>query len=121
MKIQRFVLRVSDLDKAATFWSESVGFDLLQAMGTFAFLDAGAVQLVLNQVSEVLGSDSQTELVIEVEDFEADHGAMLERGVPFEVEPRPVTSDGDRELMAAHFRDPDGNLASVTGWVARRV
>jgi hypothetical protein len=42
---------------------------------------------------------------------------MTAGGVPFEVEPRPVTSDGERTLLAAHFRDPDGHLVSVTGWV----
>jgi hypothetical protein len=41
---------------------------------------------------------------------------MATRGVPFEVELRPVSTDGERQLLAAHFRDPDGNLASLTGW-----
>jgi hypothetical protein len=55
--------------------------------------------------------------VIEVDDVAAAYGSMKERGVPFEVEPRPVTSDGQRTLLAAHFRDPDGHATSVTGWV----
>jgi extradiol dioxygenase family protein len=55
--------------------------------------------------------------VFEVEDVHSVIAEMRERGVPFDVEPRAVTSDGERTLFAAHFRDPDGHVASVTGWV----
>ncbi len=117
MHIERVILRVSDLERAIEFWSETVGFEVSFAGGPFAFLDAGEVQLALNEVESVPGEGSLTELVIETDDFVSVHPEMLARGVPFEVEPRPVTSDGDRELMATHFRDPDGNLASLTGWI----
>jgi hypothetical protein len=26
-------------------------------------------------------------------------------------------ADGERELWATHFTDPDGHLASIVGWV----
>ncbi|HEX6302436.1 MAG TPA: VOC family protein [Acidimicrobiia bacterium] len=118
MRINQVILRVEDLDESVEFWSDTVGLSLSGRAGTFAFLDAGDVQLTLNQVDDRPGDESLTEIVFEVADIHRDHEALLQRGVPFEVEPRPVTSDGERDLWATHFRDPDGHLASVVGWVA---
>lgn len=117
MRIGQVILRVNDLDQAVQFWTETVGLNKTASAGTFAFLDGGEVQLTLNQVDGRPADESLTEIVFEVEDIHAEHPVLLERGVPFEVDLRPVTSDGERELWAAHFRDPDGHLASVVGWV----
>lgn len=119
MNFARVILRVTDLERSVAFWTEKIGLALLFEAGDFAFLDAGGVQLVLNRASGAPGEVSQTELVFEVEDVAGRFLELQARSVPFEVALRPVTSDGDRDLLAAHFRDPDGHLASVTGWVGR--
>jgi hypothetical protein len=100
------------------FWRDLVGLDLGMASDEFAFLALGDVQLALNQPQTFQAQTSDTEIVIEVNDVREAYEKMSDRGVPFEVEPRPVTSDGRRTLLAAHFRDPDGHAASITGWVA---
>jgi catechol 2,3-dioxygenase-like lactoylglutathione lyase family enzyme len=117
MRVQRIILRVSDLDEAIAFWSESVGLEVSGRGGPFAFLDGGSVQLALNQVDEVPEDMSLTEIVLEVDDVRATYDEMSSRDVPFEVDLRPVTTDGSRELWASHFRDPDGHFASLTGWL----
>ena len=117
MQIHRLILRVADLERSVEFWTGKVGLELAGKGGGFAFLDGGGVQLVLNQVDEVSHDSSLTELVFQVDDVRAVFDELSGRGVPFEVEPRPVTSDGNHDLLASHFRDPDGHLASLTGWV----
>ncbi len=117
MRIGRLILRVSDLDRSVKFWSESVGFDVVGRGGAFAFLDGGGVELALNQVSDVAKDTSLTEIVIESSDVRASYEDLAARGVPLEVSLRPVMSEGDRQLLAAHFHDPDGHLGSITGWV----
>lgn len=117
MRIGQVILRVSDLQKSIGFWSETFGLGVTTSGGAFAFLDGGGVSLVLNQIDETPEDTSLTEIVFEFDDVRVSHSELVERGVPFEVELRPVTADGKRELWAAHFRDPDGHLASVTGWV----
>jgi hypothetical protein len=107
---------VSDLGIGVDFWSRQVGLPVLTSTPEFAFLDGGSLQLMLNR-SDGYRTDSSTEIVLEVEDVLGSHAAMSDRGVPFEVDLRPVMSEGPRELLAAHFRDPDGNVASLTGWV----
>ena len=85
----------------------------------FAFLDGGGIGLTLNQVDPRPDDASLTEVVIEVDDVRSSYAELSARGVPFEVELRPVTSDGQRDLLAAHFHDPDGHAASVVGWVEK--
>jgi len=114
MRISQVILRVTDLDVSVRFWTDVVGFDLVSRAGTFAFLEEG---LTLNEALDVPADESLTEIVLEFDDIRSAHAEMADRGVPFEVDLRVVTGDGERELLAAHFRDPDGHLASVTGWV----
>lgn len=94
-----------------------VGFGMSMQAGDFAFLDAGDIQLTLNQIGEVHPDESLTEVVIEVDDLMRSYRELSARGVSFEVEPRAVTGDGQRELWATHFRDPDGHVASIVSWV----
>ena len=118
MKVSNVILRTSDLDRAVAFWSEQVGLSLLGRHEAFAFLDGGSIQIALNEVDGYVEDRSMTEVVLEVDDVTAAYAAMSDRGVPFEIEPRAVMSDGSRSLLAAHFYDPDGHGASITGWVS---
>lgn len=116
MHVSSVILRVSDLDRGVEFWSGLVGLPVTSRAPGFAFLDGGAIHVVLNLVGTV-PPGSLTEVVLEVDNVVTTHVEMVERGVPFEIDLRPVTGDEARQLHAAHFRDPDGNLASLTGWV----
>jgi catechol 2,3-dioxygenase-like lactoylglutathione lyase family enzyme len=117
VRLSNIILRVSDLGESVAFWRDLVGLELKWSGDEFAFFAIGESQLTLNQPLEFKDQSSDTEIVLEVEDVHAVVIDMRDRGVPFEVEPRAVTSDGERTLFAAHFRDPDGHVASVTGWV----
>jgi catechol 2,3-dioxygenase-like lactoylglutathione lyase family enzyme len=116
IRISNLILRVSDLERSIAFWRDEVGLDLSFASGEFAFFGVGDTTLALNQPVIFTPNESDTEIVFEFPDVMAAYAEMSGRGVRFEVEPRVVTTDGDRSLLAAHFRDPDGNLASITGW-----
>lgn len=118
MRIARVILRVSDLPAGIDFWSGKVGLAVTFETPEFAFLEAGQTQLMLNQ-HDGYTTDALTELVLEVDDVTASYESMTARGVPFAVELRAVMSERSRELLAAHFADPDGNVASLTGWVDR--
>lgn len=117
MRIAQIILRVRDIEGSVRFWSNVVGFDVSMKTDVFAFLDGDGVQLLLNEIDTPPADESLTEIVIEFDDVRTAYTELADRGVPFEVELRPVTSDGERELHAAHFRDPDGHLASISGWV----
>lgn len=118
MKVSHIILRVSDMDRSVAFYRDRVGLPVLSASPVFTFLDAGSIKLALNATGTEQDSDaSLTEIVVEVDDVAARYAAMAERGVPFEVEPREVMRAEGSVLAAAHFRDPDGHLMSITGWI----
>ena len=116
MRLQRVILRVADMERSVAFWSDEFGLDVVFSGGAFTFLDGGGTQLVLNEVESPSEDTSLTEIVFEFDEVVAASSELSQRGVDFDVELRPVTSDGERDLPAAHFRDPDGHLASITGW-----
>ncbi|MBT8249256.1 MAG: VOC family protein [Acidimicrobiia bacterium] len=103
--------------QSVAFWRDQVGLILVRETPGFAFFDGGTVQLVLNVVPPNMLIATLTEIVFEVDDVMARYEALRDRGVPFEVEPRPVMEENGRRLVATHFRDSDGNLASITSWV----
>lgn len=119
MRVSRIILRVSNLERARAFWVDRVGLEVKGGSGgEFLFLDGGSVDLILNR-DDADPRHSLTEVVFETDDVMSAYESLRRRGVEFMVEPRAVTSEGHRNLVAAHFRDPDGHLASITGWVDR--
>ena len=118
MRVTNIILRVADMRRSFEFYRDKVGLPATMESPTFSFFDAGSIQLALNQSDSAVGGDeSLTEIVLEVDDIAAAHRTMRNRGVPFRIEPREVMRDGDRALHAADFRDPDGHVLSITGWV----
>lgn len=105
------------MDAARAFWTESVGLRAIHALPSFTFLDAGDVQLILSHVDGGVEDKSLTEVVFAVDDVRQAYAEMSARGVGFEVDLRPISSDGERTLLGAHFRDPDGHYGTITGWV----
>jgi catechol 2,3-dioxygenase-like lactoylglutathione lyase family enzyme len=124
VRATRVILRVSDLDRSTAFYRDRVGLTLQSLNEEFAVFDAGGMVLMLEHLPKPPSSPSAglaafTEIVLESGDVLALHAAMQARGVPFKREPRAVTSDDTRVMYAADFRDPDGHVLSIAGWVAR--
>jgi catechol 2,3-dioxygenase-like lactoylglutathione lyase family enzyme len=117
MKLSSVILRVSDVEAARTFWADLVGLTVVHTLEAFVFLDGGGTQLILSLREGAERDDSLTEVVFTVDDVRGTHAEMASRGVPFEVELRTITSDGERHLLGAHFRDPNGHYGTLTGWV----
>lgn len=119
-RISNIILRVEDLERSLAFYRDLLGITVLGSSESFAFLNGGGVTLALNAIGIDMKANPPglVEVVFEVDDVEATYEALSGSGVPFRLEPRVVMSDGGRDLMAADFRDPDGNILSITGWRA---
>jgi lactoylglutathione lyase len=117
-RISNIILRVEDLERSLAFYRDLLGITVLGSSESFAFLNGGGVTLALNAIGIDMKANPPglVEVVFEVDDVEATYESLSEAGVPFRLEPRVVMSDGGRDLMAADFRDPDGNILSITGW-----
>lgn len=119
MKIGSIILRTPDVDGATAFWSEVVGLEVLQQLPGYTFLHAEPLQIVLAEIDRPIDDHSFTEIVFFADDVRTEYAAMAERGVPFESElGAPIMSQDGKDLIAAHFQDPDGHYGRLTGWVA---
>lgn len=116
VRASHVILRVRDMDRAVAFYRDRVGLAVLSRSPNMSYLDAGSIRLALNAVPDLPEDRSMTEVVFEVDNVRVAYAQMHARSVPFEVEPRVVTQDGARSLVATHFRDPDGHLVSIAGW-----
>jgi catechol 2,3-dioxygenase-like lactoylglutathione lyase family enzyme len=124
LKISNVILRVSDVPRSVAFYCDHLGLSLCFANDEFAGLDGGGVQLMLNKPDQAPpgesgGLSSLTEVVFEAADVRSAFRTLQKRGVPFQRELRLLTTDGKRDLLGADFRDPDGHVLSLTGWVSR--
>jgi resuscitation-promoting factor RpfA len=118
----RVILRVSDLPKSVDFYRDRVGLPLTSESDEFAVFDTGGLSILLQQsvaapAAPSTGLASYTEVVMESPDIFVTYHELRERGVDFRIEPRIATTDGTRDLYTADFRDPDGHLLSIVGWM----
>ncbi|HSG78600.1 MAG TPA: VOC family protein [Acidimicrobiia bacterium] len=118
VRLAHVILRVADLGGAVEFYRDTLGLPVSGVGPAFAFFDAGGVRIALNRVDggDAAARMSATELVLDADDVEERFAAWKDAGVPFEAELRPVMEQDGRRLLAAHFRDPEGHLVSLTGW-----
>ena len=116
MRVAHVILRCQDIEQSIAFYRDRIGLDLVSESPGFAFFDAGSISVALNANPNEPVDETSTEIVLEVEDVKAGYREMTRRGIDFEVELRPVMEQDGRTLQAAHFRDPDGHIWSITGW-----
>ena len=111
--VSMIMLGVRDLEKSLSFYRDRLGIDVRQRIPGFAFLDSGALTIVLSEplaknVSPLAGA---TEVIFSVNDVRASYEALKNQGVEFSQEPRNVSGP----MWAANFRDPDGHLLTLFG------
>ena len=111
--VSMIMLGVRDLEKSVSFYRERLGIDIRQRIPGFAFLDSGALTIILSEplaknVSPLAGA---TEVIFSVNDVRASYEALKNQGVEFSQEPRNVSGP----MWAANFRDPDGHLLTLFG------
>jgi len=125
LKANRVIVRVADLTASVAFYRDGVGLPLQSTFDEFAVFGGDGMTLMLQQVERKsnapsTGLSALTEVVLESADVMKSYQEMKARGVVFLREPFAATTDGSRVLYAATFKDPDGHVLSITGWVDRQ-
>ena len=118
MEVGSLILRTVDVEDSTAFWSEVVGLKVSSQVPGYTFLDGGSISIILSAIDRPIDDDSFTEIVLVSEDVRTEYRTMVERGVPFESElGEPIMTRDGKDLIAAHFQDPDGHYGRLTGWV----
>jgi lactoylglutathione lyase len=125
MKLNRInvvVLFVGDLDRAKTFYRDTLGLEIrFEDESSVYFHLEGAALMLLNTAGaqDLLSADAvatqrppgaTSQLVSFVDDVDAVYADLSAKGVEFVREP----IDREWGLRTAHFKDPDGNLWEIS-------
>lgn len=113
MKLSAVRIFVRDLEPAKTFYAEVLGLPLKLHGASFGFcqFDVGGADLLLETIKPEEPPEDQalvgrfTGVAFDVEDIEAEHERLAERGVVFTGLPEKQFWGG----IMATFKDPEGN------------
>ena len=98
--------RVESLDRARSFWRDTLQVPELYAFPGLAFFDLGGTRLMLNETGTSTEADI---LYLATPDIHATHAALGERGASLTGTPHLIHThpDGTQEWMA-FFKDDEG-------------
>jgi catechol 2,3-dioxygenase-like lactoylglutathione lyase family enzyme len=107
-------LTVRDMERSIAFYRDAVGLRFLFAPApTLTFLTIGDVRLMLSAPEGDFAPGGSTVLYLRVADIDAEHAALVARGVAFIDAPHLVARMSDHELWMCFFRDPDGHTLAL--------
>ena len=111
------MIAVKDLDRARTFYEETLGLEQAEDFGEGFTLRSGETRVTVYR-SEFAGTNKATALTFDVDDIEGEVKELKDKGVFFEhydlpgLEPRGDLYVGEG-MKTAWFKDPDGNILSL--------
>ena len=112
-RLGQISMRAKDLPRAVRFYRDVLGIPFLfEAPPALAFFDCAGVRLMLSAPEEGFDHPGSV-LYFAVEDIEAVHTALGEKGVRFVNEPHLIAKLPDREVWLAIFGDTEGNTLAL--------
>ena len=98
--------RVENLDRARSFWRDTLQIPELYTFPGLAFFDLGPTRLMLRETGQ---PDEADILYLPTKDIAASHAALTERGAEMTGAPHMIHRhpDGTEEWMA-FFKDDEG-------------
>ncbi|WP_026695153.1 VOC family protein [Peribacillus kribbensis] len=115
-KIQKIVqigVPVKDVERAASFYSEKLGLNLLFKTDTMAFLETDGIRILLTLPENDSFTHPSSVLYFQVEDIEAAFEANKKQGITFIDEPHIIARMGDTETWMAFFYDSEENTHAL--------
>ena len=102
-----------DIDRATTFYADTLRVPLLFRAGPLSFFDCGGVRLMLSPPETAEHDHPGSVLYFKVADLAAVHRDLSGRGVTFLGEPHLIARMPDHELWMAFFHDSEGNTLAL--------
>lgn len=112
--IHQIAITVNNVEQALAFYHGILGLNFLfQAGPNLAFLDADGVRLMLTTPQGAGAVGANSVLYFRVQDIEAVHKMLVEKGASDERAPSLAAKMPDHELWTGFLRDADGNLVGL--------
>src|SRR5262245_13583268 len=106
-------MNAHDIDRATTFYADTLGVKLLFRAGKMSFFDCGGVRLMLSIPETAEYDHPGSVLYFKVNDIEAAHRELAGRSVAFLGDPHLIAKMPDHELWMAFFKDTEGNTLAL--------
>jgi lactoylglutathione lyase len=116
------IIYVKDTEKSVPFYRDLLGIKVKMQHPGWVELETGHTILALHgeEKPSVARGQGQPIMVFHVEKIHETFEALKANGVKFDAEPRQVCEEGDSAGLSADFKDPDGNLLSIFGFVPKK-
>jgi methylmalonyl-CoA/ethylmalonyl-CoA epimerase len=115
--IGQIASRVHDLERAIGFYRDTLGIPFMfQAPPGMAFFQCGPISLLLGPAEHAADDHPGSVLYFQVDDIDAVHRALRDKGVAFRDAPHLVHRMPGKELWLAFFQDPDENPLALMSW-----
>ena len=112
-RIGQIAVNAHDLPRAVAFYRDTLGMRLLFEVPQMAFFDCAGVRLMLGLPSAPAFDHAASIIYYRVDDIQAAHRALVERGVTFTEPPHVAARLPDHELWLAFFRDTEKNVLAL--------
>jgi methylmalonyl-CoA/ethylmalonyl-CoA epimerase len=118
-QIGQIAVPVKDIQRAMTFYRDTLGMRFLFQFGNLSFFDCGGVRLLVEVVEDPAYQNHSSVIYYKVADIQAAFELLTSRGVSFIDKPHLIAKMPDHDLWMTFFRDPDGNVLSLMSEVRR--
>lgn len=112
MQIGQIAMRAHDVERATTFYRDTLGLTHLFSAGTLSFFDCGGIRLMLS-LPEPEYDHAGSIIYFRVDDIEARHAELKAKGVDFIAPPHLIARMPDHDLWMTFFRDSEGNTLGL--------
>lgn len=109
-------MRARDLDRAITFYHQTLGLELLSRHEGMAFVLAGSVRIMLAVPSTPEFDHPGSILYFDCDDIDREFAALQALGVDVRREPFVAHREDEHEFWLAFFSDSEGNTLGLTQW-----
>lgn len=108
-KVGQIGVPVQNLERALTFYQDTLGLKLLFNTDSLAFLQCEGVRIFLSLPEKEEFSQSSSVIYFQVEDLTKVYNELKEKGVSFVDEPHIVGKMDRTEIWMAFFKDTENN------------
>jgi catechol 2,3-dioxygenase-like lactoylglutathione lyase family enzyme len=118
-KLVQVALTCRDLDRARTFYRDTLGLPLLFEAGNMLFFQLEDLRLMVGKEERADTPIGGSVIYFDAPDIDALGTALEAKGIEFQGPAETVQRTQTHELKLRAFRDPDGNALALMGMVPK--
>jgi methylmalonyl-CoA/ethylmalonyl-CoA epimerase len=112
-RIGQIALGVQDVERAETFYRDTLGLRALYRFGDLSFFDCCGVRLLLEKTRDPENARYSSPIYFDCHDIALAVRELQRRGVSFSGPPHRIAQMDDHDLWMAFFEDPDRHVLAL--------